>query len=81
MKVYVAKYFESEKGLSVEGFRYRKSVVDGKDSYIGQYCSYFLKSGFYDSAVAKSLLDSRSALEIVFSEDLNAYKLKEKETA
>lgn len=81
MKVYVAKYFESEKGLSVEGFRYRKVVENGKDNYIGQYCSYFLKSGFYDSAVAKSLIDSRSPLEIVFSEDLNAYKLKEKETA
>lgn len=81
MKVYVAKYFESEKGLSVEGFRYRKVVENGNDNYIGQYCSYFLKSGFYDSAAAKSLIDSRSPLEIVFSEDSNAYKLKEKETA
>ena len=80
MKVYVAKYFESEKGLSVEGFRYRKVVENGKDNYIGQYCSYFLKSGLYDSAASKSLIDSRSPLEIVFSEDLNAYKMKEKET-
>lgn len=81
MKVYVAKFFESEKGLSVEGFRYRKVVENGKDNYIGQYCQYFLKSGLYDSATAKSIIDSRSPLEIVFSEDLNAYKLKEKETA
>lgn len=81
MKVYVAKYFESEKGLSVEGFRYRKVVENGRDNYIGQYCSYFLKTGLYDSAVAKSTIDSRSPLEIVFSEDLNSYKMKEKETA
>lgn len=81
MKVYVAKYFESEKGLSVEGFRYRKVVENGQDNYIGQYCSYFLKSGLYDSAAAKSLIDSRSPLEIVFSEDSNAYKMKVKETA
>ena len=67
MKVYVAKYFESEKGLSVEGFRYRKVVENGKDNYIGQYCSYFLKSGFYDSAVAKSLIatTSKSLLVII----------------
>lgn len=81
MKVYVAKYFESEKGLSVEGFRYRKVVENGRDNYIGLYCSYFLKSGLYDYATAKSLIDSRTPLEIVFSEDSNAYKMKEKETA
>ena len=81
MKVYVAKYFESEKGLSVEGFRYRKVVENGQNNYIGQYCSYFLKTGLYDSAAAKSLIDSRTPLEIIFSEDLNAYKMKEKETA
>lgn len=81
MKVYVAKYFESEKGLSVEGFRYRKVVENGRDNYVGLYCSYFLKSGLYDSATVKSLIDSRTPLEIVFSEDLNAYKLKDKESA
>lgn len=77
MKVYVAKYFENEKGLSIEGFRYRKVIENGKDNYIGLYCSYFLKSGLYDSAAAKSIIDSRSPLEIVFSEDLNAYKMKD----
>lgn len=80
MKVYVAKYFESEKGLFVEGFRYRKVVENGQNNYIGQYCSYFLKTGLYDSAAAKSLIYSRSPLEIVFSEDLNAYMMKENET-
>lgn len=80
MKVYVAKYFESEKGLFVEGFRYRKVVENGKDNFIGQYCSYFLKKGFYPDSI-KSFIDSRLPIEIVFSEDSNAYMIKTKVSA
>lgn len=44
MKIYVAKHFENNKGIWLEGFRYRK--VDNE--YKGIYCKYFIKNGNYD---------------------------------
>ncbi len=76
MKVYVAKYFENEKGLFLEGFRYKK-VYDKKQSeFEGIYCRYYVKSGLYDSDSVKTQLLNRLPLNVEYVDDLKAYKIK-----
>lgn len=75
--MYVAKYYQSEKGIMLEGFRYRKMLNDKHEViYDGVYCKYFVKQGNYDNDfVQVSILDHKP-LVLDYDENLKSFLVK-----
>lgn len=73
MKIYIARYFESSKGLSLEGIRYKK--ID--DKFIGVYCSYFIKHGLFNIDTIKSNYISMVPVSIIYSNEKKSYLIDE----
>lgn len=78
MKLYVAKFNETEKGLMLEGFRYVR-YLDTKTkqpAFNGLYCKYFIKSGNYDSGACLKILKNRNPLVIDYIEESKTFVIK-----
>ena len=78
MKLYVAKFNETEKGLMLEGFRYVRYLnnTTHQPEFNGLYCKYFIKSGNYDSVHCLKILKNRNPLIIDYIEDSKTFVIK-----